>query len=187
MLIGYARTSTVEQKSGLQGQIDQLTVTGCTKIFSEQVSSVAQRAQLEAALDFAREGDALCCVRLDRLARSTADLLTIIAKLEAKGVALRICDFGGQPVDTQSPSGKLIITMFGAVAAFERELLLQRQKEGIARAKREGRYKGRAPTARRRLSEIRALHAEGLSLPEIATRLGMSRSSAYRLLAEDRA
>lgn len=131
MQIGYARVSTVDQVAGLEAQERDLHAAGCTdKVFTERVSSVAQRDQLAAALDFVREGDALVVTRLDRLARSAADLLTIIATLERKGVALRILDFGGQAVDTKSPSGKLIVTMFGAVAQFERELLLLRQREG---------------------------------------------------------
>lgn len=186
MLIGYARTSTEDQVAGLEGQISQLAAAGCDKVFSEQVSSVAQRLQLEAALDFVREGDALCIVRLDRLARSTVDLLEIIGRLEAKNVALRILDFGGSAVDTQSPTGRLMLTMFGALAQFERELMLVRQREGIARAKAEGKYLGRAPTARRRLPEMRALAEQGLSPPEIADRVGCSRASVYRILAEDR-
>lgn len=187
MQIGYARTSTFEQKAGLESQIEQLTVTGCSKIFHEQVSSVAEREQLETALAFVREGDDLVIQRLCRLARSTADLLDILDRLEAKKVGLKILDFGGSSVDTKSPTGRLMLTMFGALAQFERELMLVRQREGIERAKREGRYKGRAPTARRRLPEMRKLAEEGLSPPEIADRLQVSRASVYRLLAEDRA
>ena len=94
MLIGYARTSTSEQVAGLQAQLRDLdAVAGCTKIFSEQVSSVGQRAQLDAALEFVREGDTLCVTKLDRLARSTAHLLSLVDFLEGKGVALRILDF----------------------------------------------------------------------------------------------
>jgi len=186
MLIGYARTSTFDQKAGLDGQIQQLSATGCTKVFSEQVSSVAEREQLNLALDFVREGDALVIVRLDRLARSTRDLLGIIDALEAKKIGLRVLDFGGAQMDTQSPTGKLMLTMFGALAQFERELMLVRQREGIERAKRDGKYRGRIPTARRRLPEMRDLAAEGLSPPEIAARLNCSRASVYRLLKEDR-
>ena len=186
MLIGYARTSTFDQKAGLDGQIQQLSATGCTKVFSEQVSSVAEREQLNLALDFAREGDVLVIVRLDRLARSTRDLLGIIDALETKKVGLRVLDFGGTEMDTQSPTGRLMLTMFGALAQFERELMLVRQREGIERAKRDGKYRGRIPTARRRLPEMRDLAAEGLSPPEIAARLNCSRASVYRLLKEDR-
>lgn len=184
MLIGYARVSTVDQVAGLEAQERDLRATGCTKLMMERVSSVAQRDQLAAALDFAREGDTLVVTRLDRLARSTADLLDIIGKLERKGVALRILDFGGQAVDTKSPSGKLIVTMFGAFAQFERELLLQRQREGIQKAQAEGKYKGRAPTARRKSPEVLELRRSGLGASEIAARLSIGRSSVYRLLAE---
>ncbi|BBF68394.1 recombinase family protein [Sphingomonas bisphenolicum] len=97
MLIGYARTSTVDQVAGLEAQEASLLATGCQKLFSEQASSVAQRDQLVAALDFVREGDTLVVTRLDRHARSTADLLGIVATLEAKQVALRILDFGDRP------------------------------------------------------------------------------------------
>lgn len=94
MLISYARTSTVDQVAGLEAQEVAPAATGCTKLFREQASSVPQRDHLVAALDFVHEGDTLIVTRLDRLARSTADLLGIVATLEAKQVALRIQDFG---------------------------------------------------------------------------------------------
>jgi DNA invertase Pin-like site-specific DNA recombinase len=184
MQVGYCRVSTTDQVAGLEAQQRELTATGCSRIFSERVSSVAERNQLAAALDFVREGDTLVVTRLDRLARSTADLLEIIATLERKDVALRIMDFGGQPVDTKSPSGKLITTLFGAVAQFERELLLVRQREGIAKAKAEGKYRGRAPTARKLASEVRELRAAGTPPSTIAEHLSISRSSVYRILSD---
>ncbi len=188
MFVGYVRTSTTDQIAGFEAQIKQLTATGCNeKIFQEQVSSIGAREQLDAALEFVRDGDTLVVTRLDRLARSTTDLLRIIDLLENKGVGLRILDFGGSEVDTKSPTGRLMLTMFGALAQFERELMLLRQREGIEKAKREGRYKGRAPTARRRLPEMRELAGEGFAPSEIATRLNCSRASVYRLLAEDQA
>ncbi|ANY18674.1 Transposon Tn3 resolvase [Tsuneonella dongtanensis] len=186
MLCGYARVSTVDQVAGLEAQQRELSATGCTKQFVEQVSSVAERQQLSAALDFVRDGDTLAVTRLDRLARSTSDLLRIVDLLETKGVALRVLDFGGTEMDTSSPAGRLTLTMFGALAQFEREIMLARQKEGIERAKRLGKYQGRQPTARRRLPEMRALAAEGVRPSEIADRLNCSRASVYRLLAEDR-
>ncbi|SES09824.1 recombinase family protein [Sphingobium sp. YR768] len=85
-----------------------------------------------------REGDTLVVTRLDRLARSTADLLGIVAALEAKKVALRIMDFGGTEVDTRSPTGRMLLTMFAAVAEFERAIMLERQRVGVARARAEG-------------------------------------------------
>lgn len=188
MFVGYARTSTLDQIAGFEAQIKQLTATGCSeKIFQEQVSSIGTREQLDAALDFVRDGDTLVVTRLDRLARSTTDLLRIIDLLESKGVGLRILDFGGSEVDTRSPTGRLTVTMFGALGQWERELMIARQREGIERAKREGKYKGRAPTARRKLGEMRKLAGEGFAPSEIAGRLGVSRASVYRLLAEDQA
>jgi len=184
MLIGYRRSSTNEQIAGYEAQDAALLATGCTKIFGEMVSSVAQRDQLAAALDFAREGDTLVVTRLDRLARSTADLLAIVARLEVKGVALRILDFGGTEVDTQSPTGRMLLTMFAAVAEFERAIMLERQKAGIAKAKAEGRYQGRAPTARRKAAQVSDLRTSGLGATEIAATLNVSRSSVYRILAD---
>jgi len=183
--VGYARVSTADQVAGLEAQERDLCATGCSKIFMERVSSVAERAQLASALDYVREGDTLVVTRLDRLARSTADLLAIIATLERKSVGLKILDFGGQPVDTKSPSGRLIITLFGAVAQFERELLLCRQREGIAKAKAEGKYRGRAPTARRLAPQVRAMSAAGVGASIIAQQLRVSRSSVYRILADE--
>ncbi|TAX38538.1 recombinase family protein [Rhizobium leguminosarum] len=185
MFIGYARTSTAEQEAGLQAQIRDLGATGCTKIFSEQVSSVAERQQLKAAMEFVREGDTLCVTKLDRLARSTAHLLSLVDQLEKKGVALRILDFGGGEVDTKSPSGKMLLTVFAAMAEFERSIMLVRQREGIAAAMEAGKYRGRAPTARRKEKEVRALKAAGTGASEIARQLGIGRASVYRILSSD--
>ena len=187
MLIGYARTSTVEQVAGLEAQEVALGATGCTKLFAEQASSVAQRDQLDAALDFVREGDTLVVTRLDRLARSTADLLGIVSLLETKHVALRILDFGGSEVDTKSPTGRMLLTMFAAVAEFERAIMLERQRVGVARARAEGKYRGRAPTARRQAKRVVALHKSGMGASGIAAEIGISRASVYRVLAEARA
>jgi DNA invertase Pin-like site-specific DNA recombinase len=184
MIIGYARTSTAEQEAGLQAQIRDLGATSCTKIFSEQVSSVAERRELKAALEFVRGGDTLLITKLDRLARSTAHLLSLVEQLEKKDVALRILDFGGGEVDTKSPSGKMLLTVFAAMAEFERGIMLVRQREGIAAAKEAGKYKGRAPTARRREKEIRAMKEGGLGASEIARQLGIGRASVYRVLAD---
>jgi DNA invertase Pin-like site-specific DNA recombinase len=148
-------------------------------MFKEQISSVASRDELEAALDFVRDGDTLVVTRLDRLARSTRHFLEIIDRLDAKGVALRILDFGGSSVDSKSATGRMMLTMFSAFAEFERSLLLERQRAGIARAKAEGRYKGRAKTA-----EIVRLRSEGHTPAQIADMTGVSKSSAYRILAD---
>lgn len=177
MLIGYARTSTVEQKAGLEAQVRDLR--DCKKIFQEQTSSVAKREQLDAALDFTREGDTLVVTKLDRLARSTRHLMEIVDTLKAKGAHLNVLNLG---VDTSTPTGKLMLTMLGGVAEFEREIMLERQREGIAKAKAEGRYKGRQPTAQAKAAEVLALHYSGKGPSKIARDLGISRSSVYRIL-----
>ncbi len=184
MDIGYARTSTVEQVAGFEAQIRDLENAGCERIFQEQVSSVAERSELTEALRFVREGDTLKVTKLDRLARSTPHLLEIVDLLEGMGVHLQILDFGGSAVDTKTPTGKLMLTMFGAMAQFERELMLERQREGIRKAKEAGKYKGRAPTARKKKDEVAKLRAEGVNPTEISRRLGISRSSVYRILAQ---
>jgi DNA invertase Pin-like site-specific DNA recombinase len=184
MLVGYGRTSTMEQEAGLTAQERDLCAAGCERVFSERVSSVANRAQLEAALDFVRDGDTLVVTKPDRLARSVSDLLAIVARLEAKGVALRVLSMGGGEVDTHTPTGKLMLTVLGGVAEFERNLMLERQREGIAKAKAEGKYRGRVPTARCQQEEALRLKVNGLRPVEIAERLNISRASVYRLLAD---
>jgi DNA invertase Pin-like site-specific DNA recombinase len=177
--VGYCRTSTLEQQAGLDAQVRDLNAAGCVKIFGEQVSAVAKRPHLEAALDFIREGDSLIVTKLDRLARSTQHLLDITDRVKAKGADLSILNLGA---DTSTATGKLIFTVIGAVATFERELMLERQREGVARAKAEGKYKGRKPTARARAAEVKALKAEGVRPVDIARRLGIGRASVYRVL-----
>lgn len=179
MKIGYARTSTIDQVAGLEAQERLLKAEGVEKLFSERVSSVAKRAQLETALDFCREGDVLIVAKLDRLARSTVDLLKINERLSTKGVTLRVLD---PNIDTATPAGRLTMTIIGAVAQFEREIMLERQREGIAKAQREGKYKGRAPTARRQAEKIIELKGQGKKAEEIAATLAISRASVFRVL-----
>jgi DNA invertase Pin-like site-specific DNA recombinase len=179
MLIGFARTSTLEQEAGLQAQVRDLQAVGCEKIYQEQTSAVGPRKALESAIEFAREGDTIVVTKLDRLARSVTHLGTILDQLTAKGVALRILNLG---VDTATPTGKLILTVMGGIAEFERSMMLERQREGIAKAKDEGKYKGRKPTARAKADEIKTLSAQGLSMGEIAKRLGIGKGSVHRAL-----
>ncbi|WP_170550621.1 recombinase family protein [Ruegeria atlantica] len=182
MLIGYARTSTLEQKAGLEAQRDELETAGCEKLFEEQVSSVDVRARerLAEALDYVREGDTLIVTRLDRLARSVPHLLEILDKLTTKGATLRILGMG---IDTSTPTGKLMLTVLGGIAEFEREIMLERQREGIAKAKAAGKYKGRKPTAMARSKEVLELHGAGTGATEISKRLGIGRASVYRILS----
>ena len=117
--------------------------------------------------------------KLDRLARSVAHLVSLGERLDAKGVSLKVLE---QAIDTSTPTGRLMFNMLGAIAQFERELMLERQREGVAKAKAEGKYRGRAPTARAKASEVRRLHSESVGATEIAKRLRISRASVYRVL-----
>jgi DNA invertase Pin-like site-specific DNA recombinase len=181
MQIGYARTSTIEQQAGFDAQLRDLEGAGCEKVFREQVSSVAQRDQLEAVLEFIRTGDTLVVTKLDRLARSTADLLKIEDQLQTKGAALKVLDLD---LDTSTATGKLLFTMVAAIGAFERDLMLERQREGIAKAKAEGKYKGRKPTARAKTAEVKAMRSQGIGATVIAKELGIGRASVYRILGD---
>jgi DNA invertase Pin-like site-specific DNA recombinase len=187
MIVGYARTSTAEQHAGILGQIRDLNAAGCEKVYSEQVSSMVARAELERALEFVREGDVLIVTKPDRLARNTAELLAIETELTKRGVGLIILSMGGERLDTRNPTSKLMLTILAGVATWEREIMLERQREGIAKAKAEGKYKGRAPTAKSQSDQILALEAEGLKKREIAERLGISIPSVFRILADMRA
>jgi DNA invertase Pin-like site-specific DNA recombinase len=182
MKVGYARTSTHDQVAGLEAQLRELEAGGCEKFFKEQVSSIAQsRPELAAALDFIREGDELVATKIDRLARSVADLLRIVEKVRAKGATLYIGNLGRINGD---PMGSLLLNVLGAIAQFEREMMLERQREGIAKARADGKYKGRAPTARAKAAEVLQLSSEGISKAEIARRLRIGEASVYRILRE---
>jgi len=184
MLIGYARTSTAEQEAGLAAQERDLCAAGCERLFSEQASAtVATRPRLVEALAYMRDGDVLVVTKPDRLARSVSDLLGIITQLESRQIGLRVLSMGGVPLDTQRPTDRLMLTMLGAIAEFERALMLERQREGIAKAHAAGKYKGRKPTARAKAGEVWVLRGEGLGPSEIARRLGIGRSSVRRILA----
>ncbi len=184
MIVGYARTSTIDQLAGFEAQLRELATAGCEKTFQEQVSSVAERKQLHAALEYVREGDILVVAKLDRLARSVPDLMAILQTLGRKRVGVRILNLG---MDTQTPTGKLMLTVLGAIAQFEREMMLERQREGIATAKSEGRYKGRKPIEAERRESVLKLAAEGATRTAIAIQVGLGEATVYRILASDKA
>ncbi len=183
MMVGYARTSTTEQAAGLEAQLRDLTAAGCEQVFSEQVSSIAQRAELAQALKFLRKGDALMVTKPDRLARSTSELLTIEADLTKRGIGLVVQSMGGERLDTRNPTSKLMLTILAGVATWEREIMLERQREGIAKAKAEGAYKGRKPTARAKAGQVRKLIADGMTRQAVARQLNIGVASVYRILA----
>ncbi|MFM5512650.1 recombinase family protein [Aeromonas veronii] len=175
-LVGYARVSTVGQSLDTQLQ----ALAQCSTIFQEKVSGARDdRPQLAQLLNFVREGDVVLVTKLDRLARNTRHLLEISEYLQSKQVALRILNLG---INTSTPTGKLMLTMIGAIATFERELMLERQAEGIELAKQRGVYKGRKPTAMAKGEEVLALADRGLAKTEIARQTGISLSSVQRIL-----
>lgn len=179
MLVGYGRVSSEGQSLDIQHEA--LFAAGCEKVFTEKVSgrSTTGREELAQALEFVREGDTLVVTRLDRLARSVADLHRIIEILDQKGAAFRCLNQPG--VDTDTSTGRLMLAMLGAVAAFENDIRRERQMEGVRKAQAEGKYRGRPatidPTA------IRDLQAQGLGATAIAKKLGIGRASVYRVLA----
>lgn len=180
-IYGYARVSTTDQD--LTIQLDALKAAGASVIRSEKRSGTTTegRNELTSLLEFVQAGDVLLVTRIDRLARSIADLAGIVRQLEAKGAHLRATD---QPIDTTTAAGKAFLGMLGVFAEFETNIRKERQLEGIAKAKAEGRYNGRPRSVPE--EEIRKLKAEGVPVPEIVKRLGVGRASVYRAL-DDRA
>jgi DNA invertase Pin-like site-specific DNA recombinase len=175
--IGYARVSTDDQDCAIQEAA--LRAAGCTIVRSEKRSgtTTAGREELDVVLSFVRPGDTLMVTRIDRLARSVADLEGIVGTLREKGAHLRATE---QPIDTSTPAGVAFLQMLGVFAQFETALRRERQMEGIAKAKVAGVYKGRKPSVP--VDAVRSLRAEGVNPSEIAKRLGIGRASVYRAL-----
>jgi DNA invertase Pin-like site-specific DNA recombinase len=176
-IVGYARVSSIGQS--LEVQREALTGAGCDKIFEEKKSGrkASDREQLANALDFIREGDTLIVTRLDRLARSVLDLHQIIAKVAAKGASFRVLQHDG--IDTSTSTGKLTLAVLAAVAEFEADIRAERQRDGIEAAKANGVYKGRPATID--AEEIQAALTAGERPAALAKRLGVARSTVYRL------
>ncbi len=176
---GYARVSTVDQDLSVQEQA--LKAAGCDIIRSEKVTGTSRQArqELNTLLQFLRDGDTLIVTRIDRLARSVADLQDIVRELRDRRVDLKATE---QPIDTSTAVGKCFFDMLGVFAEFETSLRRERQMEGIAKAKQEGKYKGRKPEIDP--EEVRRLRKEGLGATEVAKKLGIGRASVYRILNE---
>ena len=176
-VIGYARVSTTEQDLSIQEAA--LKAAGCEVIRSEKRSGTTTqgREELRTVLDFLRKGDVLTVTRIDRLARSIADLQDIVRTIKSRGAALRATE---QPIDTSTAAGKCFLDMLGVFAEFETNLRRERQLEGIARAKAEGVYKGRPASID--AARVRELKAGGMGPTEIAKALKIGRASVYRVL-----
>ncbi|WP_424140024.1 recombinase family protein [Roseomonas chloroacetimidivorans] len=182
MKIGYARVSTQQQDAGFEDQINQLNEFGCKRIYSEKVSSVAAREVFEECMCSLEKGDVLVVTKLDRLARSVRDLHRIIDRLTERHVGLIVMNMGGAQVDTRTGFGKFVLNIMGAVAELERDMILERQIAGIAKAKSEGKYRGRKPGSSPHAMAVRALAGEGRGPTEIAAQLGINRATVHRLL-----
>ena len=184
MKIGYARTSILNVEADFEPQLGELKQADCEEFFTEQVSTVGERQQLDAALAAINEGDTLVVTGLDRLARSTAHLVQITDALGAKGAGLHILDLG---VDTGTAKGRYMLKMLSAIGQFEQELTAERQREGVAKARAKGKYKGRKPTARAKTQDVLRLKDQGVGATEISKKLDIGRASVYRIINDRKA
>lgn len=189
MNYGYARTSTFDQQYGLEDQIKQLTKAGCDHVFSEQVSAtdMAGRTEWKKLMQSLKAGDVVTITKIDRAARNIADMVKITEALDSIGASIRILDMR---IDTDTPTGKLMLNIFASVAQFERDQMLLRQRVGIEAAKAKDKtlpleqrtYKGAKPTARAKADSVHALLAAGLTKEQIAKDLNIGIASVYRIL-----
>lgn len=179
MIIGYARVSSTGQNEA--AQVDILRRNGAEEVFVEKASGNSRdgRVSLVEAIRFARSGDVLMVTRLDRLARSVVDLHSLAGELDTKSVDLVVTE---QNIDTTTPTGRLMFNMLAAIAEFETDLRRERQLEGIAKAKLDGRFKGRPISVD--AAAIRSAVAAGDKPSTIARRFNVARSTVYRVLAE---
>jgi DNA invertase Pin-like site-specific DNA recombinase len=182
MLIGYARVSTIDQTLALQQ--DALSAAGCQEIYTDTVSgSVTERPGLTNALSHLRSGDTLVVWRLDRLGRSLAHLIDTIKDLQGRGIHFKSLQ---EQLDTGTSGGKLVFHVFGALAEFERDLIRERTRAGLAAARARGRLFGRPKALTpRKIEQLRTLAKdERNTVAEICQTLGISRATYYRYLTE---
>jgi len=175
-ILGYARVSTGDQD--VAGQTMRLTEAGAIKVFSDiRSGKTMERPGLEALLAYARKGDTLSVVRLDRLGRSLGELLTTVAMLKERSIALLSLE---ERIDTNSAAGELVFHVFGAIAHFERRLIAERTRDGIAAARARGKRRGRHPLDPEKIAAALELVKAGLSPTVAARQLGLGRSTVYR-------
>ncbi|MET7687222.1 recombinase family protein [Streptomyces sp. NPDC005483] len=179
-LIGYARVSTDDQEA--QMQIDALKAAGCSRIFVDKASGKSMdRPELAKAQDYMREGDSLCVWKLDRFARSLIDLVTTVDALRGRGIGFKVLTGALANIDSSTPDGRLMLQVIGAMAEFERSLIVERTKAGLAAAKAQGRTGGRPTVITEDLLTVaKARKAKGESVAAIAKALGVSRATLYR-------
>lgn len=180
MKIGYARISTDDQRLNLQR--DALHAAGCERVFTDTASGArVDRQGLADALDFARAGDVLVVWRLDRLGRSLKELVTLVEQLKAAGIGLESLM---EKIDTTTASGELIFHVFGAIAQFERRLIVERTKAGLSAARARGRAGGRPPLSQGTVESLHALVRAGRSPAEVCRALKIGRTTFYKYSPE---
>jgi len=179
--VGYARVSTLDQDTGLQ--LDALSAAGCAKVFEDHASGArTDRAGLRQALDYVRDGDMLIVWKLDRLGRSLQHLIETVATLEKRGVGFRSIT---EAIDTTTPGGRLVFHLFGALGQFEKDLIQERTRAGLAAAAARGRKGGRKPVITvEKLGRARAIIGKGLTVREAATRLKVGKTALYEALRQ---
>ncbi|WP_406182552.1 recombinase family protein [Streptomyces sp. NBC_01006] len=184
-LIGYARVSTDDQEAQLQH--DALAEAGCVRVFTDKASGKnTDRPELTAALDYARPGDTLCVWKLDRFARSLIDLVTLVDSLAARGIGFKVLTGALASIDPNTPDGRLMLQVVGAMAEFERILIKDRTRAGLDAARAQGRVGGRpAVMDADKLAAAKARKAKGESVTAIAKALGVSRATLYRALGDN--
>lgn len=190
-VVGYARTSTADQRAGLDAQIRDLQAAGATKIFAEQLSGKDKaRPKLDVALEYLRDGDTFLATKIDRVARSAKDLLSIVDQVRGRGATFRVLNPSSLvlgPGDNQDPFARASLTIFGAIAEMEVALMRERQAEGIREAQAAGKFIGRQPTAQKQAQALLDAVAGGMEPTEAAKSVGISRASAFRILKAERA
>jgi DNA invertase Pin-like site-specific DNA recombinase len=177
--VGYARVSTIDQDPALQH--DALAAAECVKVFEDCASGArANRAGLQAALAYVREGDVLIVWKLDRLGRSLPHLIETVTSLAKRGVGFRSLT---EAIDTTTPGGRLVFHLFGALGQFERDLIQERTRAGLVAAAARGRKGGRKPVVTgEKLERARAIIAKGLTVREAAVRLRVGKTALYAAL-----
>ena len=177
--LGYARVSTDDQD--LAGQVLRLKAAGAARTYEDVISGrTFDRPSLKALLDYARAGDTLCVVRLDRLGRSLRELLEVVETLKARQIALVSLE---EKIDTTSAAGELVFHVFGAIAQFERRLIAERTRDGVAAARAAGRHPGRPKLDQEKLRAALTLIRNGMSPTKAARHVGLGRLTLYRELA----
>lgn len=178
-ILGYGRVSTVEQSTDIQR--DALLAAGAEKLYLDKYTGTkSSRPELDRLRDQMRAGDTVCVLKIDRLARSTRDLLNLVQEFAEAGVTLKVLE---QNIDTSTSEGKFLLNVLSAVAELERDMIVSRTRQGLAAAKAKGRVGGRKPKmTKQQMTEVRKFYEAGKPVSDIASLFNVSRASVYRVL-----